>query len=98
MVQRQGGSRRKSRSKFRIRKSEKGKISIRKYFQNLENGTRVVLKANPSVQKGLYTARYHGKVGIIKHKRGKCYEVSIKDNNKPKTLIIHPIHLTKCQK
>ena len=54
-----------------------------------------MLKLDSSVHKGMYFRRYHGKIGVVRGKRGMCYETLIKDNNKEKTLIIHPIHLTK---
>ncbi len=98
MVQRTGGSRRKTRHKFKKRKSDKGKISIRDYLQKFKSGDRVMLFAEPSVHKGLYFRRFHAKVGTIQKDRGTCYEVSIKEGNKPKTVIVHPVHLRKCQK
>lgn len=95
MVQRIGGTRRKSRHKFRKSVSEKGKISIRRFFQELKPGERVVLKLDPSYHKGTYHARFHSKSGIIKRKLKNCYEVVIKDGKKEKILIVHPIHLLK---
>ena len=93
MVQRIGGFRRKTRSKLRKKVREKGKISISKYLQSFKVGEKVCLKAEPAVQKGMYFPRFHGKVGTVKSKRGKCYEVFIKDGKKEKMLIIHPVHL-----
>lgn len=58
-------------------------------------GERVVLKAEPSIQKGMYNPLFHGKAGIIKAKQGKCYSVLINDKNKQKTIIVHPVHLKK---
>ena len=98
MVKRTGGSRRKTRSLFRKRISDKGKISIRNYLQLFQIGDRVLLNANPSVHKGFYFRRFHDKVGIIQKPRGDCYEISLKEGNKNKTVIVHPIHLRKCLK
>lgn len=98
MAQRVGGSRRKTRSKFRKSIRQKGKISLVRYFQNLKPNDKVVLHLEPAVQKGMYHTRYHSKTGVIKQKRGDCYEVIIKDGKKLKNLIIHPVHLKKCQK
>ncbi len=98
MAKRTGGSRRKTRVLFRKRKSERGKISIRKYLQIFQPGDLVQLDAEPAVQKGFYFRRFHAKVGTIKKKRGECYEIAIKEGNKPKMVIIHPIHLRRCQK
>ena len=95
MTKRTGGQRRKTRYKFQKPSSERGKISIQKYLQTFNIGDKVLLKLDSSVHKGMYFRRYHGKIGVIKWKRGICYETLIKDNNKEKLLIIHPIHLTK---
>ena len=89
------GTRRKSRSKFRKSIRQKGKISLTRYFQTFKINERVILKAEPSIQKAMYHQRFHGRTGLIKGMRGKCYEVLIKDGGKEKTLIVHPVHLKK---
>ncbi len=95
MAQRTGGFRRKTRHKLRKNKKEKGKISIRKYFQKFKEGDKVYLKAEPAVQKGMYLPRFHGKAGCIVKKQGECYYVKIKDGKKEKNLLVHPIHLKR---
>ena len=95
MVKRLGGLRRKTRYKFRKEKRSKGKVNITRYFQTFNAGDKVYLGVEPAVQKGMYHPRFMGKAGIIKGKRGKCYEVAINDLGKEKTLIIHPIHMRK---
>lgn len=95
MVKRTGGPRRKTRSKFRKSMNEKGKIPINRYFQQLQSGDKVVLKLEPSVHKGMYFRRFHGKSGTIRSKRGSCYEILIRDGNKQKMLIVHPVHIIK---
>ena len=94
MVKRLGGIRRKTRYKFRKHKRSRGKISLTRYFQSFDAGDRVYLTVESAVQKGMYHPHFMGKSGIIKGKRGNCYEVIIKDG-KEKTLIIHPVHLKK---
>ncbi len=95
MVKRIGGLRRKTRYKFSKEKRAKGKISITNYFQTFNPGDRVNLSVEPAVQKGMYFPRFMGKSGIIKGKRGKCYEITINDIGKDKTLIVHPVHLRR---
>ena len=95
MVIRIGGSRRKSRHKMSKNVREKGKIKLVRYFQKFSEGDRICLLAEPSIHKSIYHARFHGKVGKVLGKRGKCYEVQIKDINKLKKLIVHPVHLKK---
>ncbi|MFH1209791.1 MAG: 50S ribosomal protein L21e [archaeon] len=95
MTQRIGGFRRKTRNKLKKNIRRKGKISLSNYFQKLEIGDRVLFKAEPAIQDGMYYPRYHGKTGIVKEKIGECYKVEIKDGKKDKEFIVHPVHLRK---
>jgi len=74
---------------------ERGKIALTKFFRKFEDGARVCLKAEPAYQKGIYDLRYHGKIGTVKKKKGRCYEVEIQDFKKQKIMIVHPVHLKK---
>ncbi len=97
MAKRIGGFRRKTRGKFQKGLRARGKVSVTRFFQDFPEGSKVVLKAEPSYQKGFYDARFHGKVGVVNKRRGRCYEVAINDLGKAKTLIVHPIHLRKAE-
>jgi len=88
-----GGSRRKSRHKFKKDRRKKGKISVSRFMQKFEAGQKVHLCLEPSFHRGLYHSKFLGKTGTIKCARGKCYEVMIDDKGKGKTLLIHPLHL-----
>ena len=89
------GIRKKTRKKFKKPKKSRGKISITKQLQEFNQGDKVCLIAEPALQKNLYHPRFHGKSGIIKSKKGKCYEVLIKDKRKTKKLIVSPSHLKR---
>ena len=93
MVQRIGGFRRKTRHK--LSKKNKGKISLRKYFQSFKEGDKVLLQVEPAFHKGMYHPKFHSKSGTITGRRGNCYKLEIKDKNKYKTLIVHPVHLRR---
>ncbi|MFA5142217.1 MAG: 50S ribosomal protein L21e [Candidatus Woesearchaeota archaeon] len=95
MSKRLGGPRRKSRQKFSKAINTKGKISIRKFFQEFKNGDRAALVVDPSYLRGYYHARHHGKSGIIVGMKGSCYKIQINDKNKAKVLVIHPLHLKR---
>jgi len=97
MAKRVGGMRRKTRSKLKKNIRERGKIRLSRYFQTFKESERVYLSAEPAVHEGMYFPRFHNKVGTIKRKKGRCYEVEIKDGKKLKMLIVHPAHLKKCQ-
>ncbi len=96
MVTRLAGGRKKSRNKMKKSFRTRGKLSLTKYFQEFKKGDKVILRAEPAYQKALYNLRFHNKVGVIIGKKGKCYELTIKDGGKLKKLIVHPIHLTRC--
>jgi|SRR3989344_5060462 len=97
MVKRTGTNRRKTRSLYRKNIRDRGKISIRNYLQKLNNGDKVVLKAEPAIQKGMYFRRFHGKTGEIVGKQGSNYKVRMKEKRVTKELLVHPVHLRKCQ-
>lgn len=95
MAKRVGGFRRKTRDKFKKHVRDKGKITIKTYFQKFKPGDRVLLKAEPAVQKAMYFPRFHAKTGTVQGMRGKCYEISIMDGHKKKLVVVHPVHLRK---
>ncbi|MCK5283071.1 MAG: 50S ribosomal protein L21e [Nanoarchaeota archaeon] len=94
-MKRIGTYRRKTRAKFTKHFKKKGKISLTNYFQNFAPGERVMLSVEPAIHKGMYDPKFMGKAGIIKEKKGKCYEVKVQDQNKEKCLIVHPVHLKR---
>ncbi|RME77313.1 50S ribosomal protein L21e [Candidatus Woesearchaeota archaeon] len=93
MVTRVGGNRRKTRYKFKKGHRQKGKLSLTRYFQTFEEGQKVKLLSEPSVHSGMYHRRVHGKVGVVQKRQGRCYYVAVKDHNKTKQFIVHPVHL-----
>lgn len=95
MVQRKGGSRRKTRGKLSKGFFNTGKFSVSKFFQVFSEGDKVVLKANPSYQKGMYYRRFHGKTGTVVGNAGRCYYVEINDHARAKRFIVHPVHLVR---
>ena len=95
MVRRIGGARRKSRNKFTKHYRRKGKTSLSTFFQTLNIGDRVTLVADVSHQESLYHERFHGHSGAVEGMQGECYKVRIKDGDKAKMLIVHPVHLRK---
>lgn len=97
MGKRKGGLRRRSRALFRKNVRSRGKFSLSRYFASFNPGDRVVLCGEPSIQKGLYHSRFHGKQGIVSAKRGRCYEILVQDGQKQKLLILHPVHLKKVE-
>ncbi len=97
MVKRTGTSRRKTRHTMRKHARERGKLSIKRFFQEFKTGDKVKLKAEPSYQKGLFSRRFQGKTGVVHSRQGNCYTLKIKDINREKTIIVHPIHMIKSE-
>lgn len=95
MVKRIGGARRKTRNKFSKSIRKRGKISISSYLQSFKQGDKVSLAVEPGIQKGMYHRRFLSKIATVNGKKGKCYELLIKDGGKTKKLIVHPVHLKK---
>ncbi|MEM4264094.1 MAG: 50S ribosomal protein L21e [Candidatus Woesearchaeota archaeon] len=95
MGKRKGSYRRRSRKLMKKEYKTRGKISVSKFFAAFKIGEKVVLKAEPAYQKGVFHLRFYGKAGIIKGKRGDCYELEICDGGKKKLLIVHPLHLKR---
>lgn len=94
-MNRKGGDRRKSRAKTRKNSSERGKFSVRSFFQAFKEGDSVQLAINPSYQRGTFPLRYHGFRGTVKEKKGTSYAVEIVDQTKAKKFTVHPIHLKR---
>tara|TARA_Y100000310_G_scaffold21263_1_gene20555 strand:- start:1779 stop:2072 length:294 start_codon:yes stop_codon:yes gene_type:complete len=90
-----GTFRTKTRYKLKKEPGMHGKLSISRYFQHFKEGEKVHLIIESSVHKGMYFPRFMGRTGIIKGKKGKCYQVEITDGGKKKILISHPIHLKR---
>ena len=72
----------------------KGKIKLSRYFQDFEKGERVAVIRELGLQPR-FPQRLQGRTGVIESKRGNSYILKIKDLNKEKTYIIHPVHLMK---
>lgn len=87
------GYRAGTRKLLRKEPREKGKIRISKLLHEYQPGTRVVIKLDPSVQKGMPHRRYHGKVGTVIEKRGRSYVISVTQGDAVKEIIARPEHL-----
>lgn len=80
----------KTRKKFR---RKKGILTVNKILVKYEPGTKVQIDTDSSFHRGLPFRRYHGKVATVKKMRGNCCELTLMSGNKPKLLIVHPVHL-----
>lgn len=72
---------------------EKGKPNIGKILHDYEIGSQVIIKMNSSIQKSMPHKRFHGKIGIIREKRGRGYVISVPQGNAIKEIITRSEHL-----
>ncbi|MFX1300604.1 MAG: 50S ribosomal protein L21e [Promethearchaeota archaeon] len=93
MVKRSHGYRVGSRKMMTKKVRERGLPSLGKLLRIYEEGERVDILIDPSIHGGQPHRRYHGRVGIIRARRGQSYEVETTLGNKVKLLIIRPEHL-----
>ena len=88
------GYRNKSRSILRKNVRDRGLKSLRRFLIKYKTGDKVDIIGDSAYHKrGFPHRRFHGKTGTIMGKRGRCFEVSVKDQNKEKMLIIGKEHL-----
>ncbi|MFA5061218.1 MAG: 50S ribosomal protein L21e [Candidatus Pacearchaeota archaeon] len=73
---------------------EKGKLKLSSYFKKIDDGTRVAISIDKSVNHSL-PKRVQGRSGVVLGSRGNSKLIKIKDGNKEKILIVHPIHIKK---
>lgn len=71
---------------------EKGKIKLSSYFRKIDDGMRVAIVDERAVRPN-FPLRLRGLSGVVKGSRGRYLEVEIKDGNKLKTFVLHPVHL-----
>ncbi|MBU0530410.1 MAG: 50S ribosomal protein L21e [Nanoarchaeota archaeon] len=74
-----------------LKKSFRSKFKPETYLRSFNVGDRVVIKINPSSQKGMPHSRMQGNIGEIVKKVGNAYMVKI--TNKNKSVITRPEHL-----
>ena len=78
----------------RKKQREHGKIKLSNYFQDFKEGERVAV-VKELAERPKFPKTLQGRSGVIMNKRGHSYLVEIKDLNKKKSYIIHPVHLKK---
>jgi large subunit ribosomal protein L21e len=72
---------------------ERGKINLSKILHNYKPGDRVCVKIDPSIHKGMPHKRYHGKIGIIKNRKGRSYVLEVGIGGGIKEIIARPEHV-----
>ena len=73
---------------------ERGKLKLSSYFKKIDDGASVALVTDAGVRCS-YPKGLKGMSGKVLESRGRFKLVEIKDGNKAKTIIVHPVHLRK---
>ncbi|WP_256300160.1 50S ribosomal protein L21e [Haloarchaeobius salinus] len=91
------GPMKNTRNKLKNHPRERGTSPPQRAIQEYDEGQKVHLKIDPSVQKGRYHPRFDGQTGEVVGKQGSAFKVQITDGGKEKTLIVAAAHLTAQQ-
>ena len=87
------GYRRSTRKISTKASRDKGRPQLGKLLFAYEVGSKVIVKMDSSVQKSLPHRRFHGKIGTVKAKQGRCYVVSVSQGDAVKEIIVRSEHL-----
>lgn len=93
MAKRSKGYRSKSRRKLTKHVRERGLSPVSRVIQEFGPGMKVTIILDPGVVKGQPHPRYHGRIGVVKERRGGAYVVEIRDGGSIKKVISRPEHL-----
>ncbi|MFC7072967.1 50S ribosomal protein L21e [Halovenus rubra] len=86
----QQGTRHKLQNDARSRGTSPPEQTVEKF----DDGDKVHLSLDPSVQDGRFHPRFNGEVGTVVGEQGEAYQVEITDDTTKKKLITLPAHIT----
>jgi large subunit ribosomal protein L21e len=93
LVRRSKGYRSGTRTLFRKKSRERGKVGLSRLLRTYNPGDKVKIRIDSSVHKGMPHRRYQGRVGIIKGRRGRSYVIEVAEGKQTRTLIARPEHI-----
>lgn len=93
MVRRSKGYRSRTRTLFRKNPRERGKVGLSRLLRTYNPGDKVKIRIDSGVHKGMPHRRYHGRVGIVKARRGRSYIIEVPEGRQTRTLIARPEHI-----
>lgn len=83
----------RSSTRRKLSKKFGEKFTVTPYLQDFKPKDRVVIKIDPSSQKGMPHHRFKGLIGEVREKRGDAFVLDVMVGNKVKTVISRPEHL-----
>jgi large subunit ribosomal protein L21e len=87
------GPRQGTREKLSNDPRDQGTSPPQRAVQEFEDGQRVHLHLDPSVNDGRFHPRFDGLTGVVVGEQGAAYQVEVNDGGKDKTLVVKPAHL-----
>jgi len=93
MTRKSKGYRSATRSLFKKKPRQRGKIGLSRVLQSYKIGDRVVITVEPSLHRAMPHRRFQGRVGIVKQVRGRSYMITVASGSKEKQVITRPEHL-----
>lgn len=87
------GQRKKTRYKYKKDLRRRGIAPVTAVIQEFEEGQKVHVVVDSSVQKGMPHRRFHGRTGQIIGKQGRAWVLEISDGRSKKTVVARPQHL-----
>ena len=87
------GYRSKSRAILSKKPRQRGKIGLSRILRDHKPGDKVYIILDPSAHKGMPHQTFHGKVGIVRERRGRSFVVDVRVGKGYKTVITRPEHI-----
>lgn len=87
------GQRKKTRYKYKKELRKRGMAPVTSIIQEFEEGQKVHVVVDSSVQKGMPHRRFHGRTGEIIGRQGRAWVLKINDGRATKTVVARPQHL-----
>ncbi|MFC3476850.1 50S ribosomal protein L21e [Halobacterium litoreum] len=82
-----------TREKLSNKPRERGTSPPQRAVTEFEEGQKVHLKIDPSVNDGRFHARFSGHTGTVVGKQGAAFKVQVNDGGKDKIVIANAAHL-----
>jgi len=82
-----------SRGKLSNGPRERGTSPPQRAIQDYDEGQKVHLKIDPSVNEGRFHPRFSGHTGTVIGTQGRAYKIRINDRGKEKIIVTKPAHL-----
>lgn len=95
MAQKSSGPAHGTRHKFA--RNPEDTTTVNDHMKEFEEGERVLIKYDASVQEGRSHHRFYGETAEVTGFRGDAVKLAVDDGNKQKTLFLKPVHLQKTE-